>query len=131
MKIEQTKNIDLLVLLTIILGVILIAITTIVTSYLTKAIQSPYKFEADCNTGFVGIDFVMDYKNQAYKYTKWGGLSAVEHNTTGYDLEELPKHLKIKNIDGLNCHVELSGSISIKQLLELKTLERENLEREK
>lgn len=79
----------------------------------------PYEFEANCNTGFIGVDFEGNFENEPYPQERqlsysWspetGGV-ANNINLTKHDIEFLPKSFNLKNIDGMNCRIKVKGEI--------------------
>ena len=86
----------------------------------TQAIQTvKVDGKITCNTGFIGLDYQSEFKNQPYQYeiverTIYSPDNLpikISRNTTGYDTQFLPKIFNVKNIDGLNCVMEWKGEI--------------------
>ena len=87
----------------------------------------PYEFEGSCNTGFIGVDFQSDIKNQPYLREQQissrfedGKLIENNVNFTVFNQEFFPKVFNVKNIDGLNCNFKVKGELpqsEIKRLL--------------
>lgn len=66
----------------------------------------PFEVEGECNTGFIGIDFQSEFKNEKYKEK-----TGTDFNFTKYNSELIPKLLRLNNIDGMNCHYKIKGAI--------------------
>ena len=82
----------------------------------TKAI--PFEVEGSCNTGFIGVDYQMDFKNEPYKSEWYSGNGSLV-NRTAVHTTNYPRHLNIKNIDGLNCNFKLKGAVPYNKMQEI------------
>lgn len=87
-----------------------------VISIISKPI--PFEVEGSCNSGFIGVDYSMDFRNEPYKRELWSGLS-IAKNFTNYKVGPYPRHFNLKNIDGLNCNFKAKGAIPLIALQEL------------
>ena len=72
----------------------------------------PYEIEGSCNSGFIGVDFQSEFKNE-----EWKERNEYEvynpHNFTRYKPNIIPKKLNLKNIDGLNCNFKVKGYLPV------------------
>lgn len=103
------------------IGIIIFFFGLFITTlwFMTQIIKPiPFEVEGNCNTGFIGVDYSMDFRNEPYKREQWGGLS-IARNFTAYNIEPYPKELNLKNIDGLNCNFKAKGAIPLNKLQEL------------
>lgn len=76
-------------------GFVIIAAIFVLLSFTKIEIQA----EGTCNTGFVGLD-IEAYNNIQNMSCS---LSLYENNTC-FKQDTLLKHIKVKNIDGMNCY---------------------------
>ena len=78
---------------------------------------SQIEIDGSCNTGFIGVDFQSDIKNQPYLTERQissrfdeNGLVVNNMNFTVFNQEFFPKVFNVKNIDGLNCNYHFKGN---------------------
>lgn len=74
----------------------------------------PVEIEANCNTGFIGVDFKGYWRNEPHQMILAGWGESVKYRQTF-----LPTQFDLKNIDGMNCHWKFKGAFSEQLLIAL------------
>ena len=134
---NNTSNFGLYFGLYILMSILLFLLVLVGLNEYYKHKLIPFEIEGSCNTGFIGIDFQSEFKNYdmvdlVNEYTLLKQFTdrnnaSLNYDFSGYNTESqsaftmfksiyFPKHLNLKNIDGLNCNFKVKGAIPFNKL---------------